>query len=785
MRIVRTVNDLKQCIYEIFENKINPDLNTKITDYIVDGTGDKQQLFWQCNVALNGTKLDMDKVAEFRDVVFQLNDYRQVLKGFVELLLFIKHFEHVSVFFSRIFVAQVGNVKYRGSAQNYTIEQRYFDRFIECIKFCDIPKEYYIPYFLAIFRSGADSLMFIYKDPLKEFLDTTLKDGENDFIKLLIDDNNLEGLEYFLRSNTAKTLEIIMNNYLNGNDNLQNLKILLKYKQEIFNSIEGILTTGDDERIAKVIHLLLEFKERQVNDRLVSLMKTTESPRIRSLLERELGFMKSVAYGSEQEFITAINTKVTKIQERLYGARLKGYFAKHNLGKDEFESKAITFVMETIKSIPDETIYDMYEYFKYLPRFTLQTLAEVVYEISLAKDKLANSKWAIRLICLFADKNVLNDFALTIKQWFANNKKHTGATYFIYCLGAARREEFVEICKNVLKYDLSKKDIKYINKCLSEYSSSADMAKNEIEDSLVDDFGIDLSGRRLFDLKNRQLELEFDNDLNIKITNVKTQKAARISDNVVFEGGNLKAYIKSMQKEVRKQTKRFYKNFLENRVYTIEGFNKYVMGHNLLRIIAERVIWGKYRNDKLLEVFRVQNGEFIHLSGSYVLDGEEYDIALLNPLDVVGQMESVIERYGSSVINQLRLPVYNVYEYAPSSLWVDSFSGFFCNAKLFIVRLQKLGYRINDLDAGNMYSVLAKENKNLDLLTVVQFDKVKLGNEGAYTTTISKIMFYKLSQLTKERKRYILSNDAAIMLGEMSPKILNNEIAQIHLSCKN
>ena len=163
MRIVRTINDLKQAVYELFENKISGELATKITDFIVEGVGDKQQLFWQCNVSLNGAKLDMNKIAEFRDVVFQLNDYRQVLKGFVELLLFIKHFEHLSVFFSRIFVAQVGNVKYRGIAQNYSIEQRYFDRFIECIKYCDIPKEYYIPYFLAIFRSGADSLMFIYK----------------------------------------------------------------------------------------------------------------------------------------------------------------------------------------------------------------------------------------------------------------------------------------------------------------------------------------------------------------------------------------------------------------------------------------------------------------------------------------------------------------------------------------------------------------------------------------------------------------------------------------------
>ena len=82
-------------------------------------------------------------------------------------------------------------------------------------------------------------------------------------------------------------------------------------------------------------------------------MKTTESPKIKSLLERELGFMKSVAHGSEQEFITAINTKVTKIQERLYGARLKGYFAKYNLGKDEFESKAITYARRADKAEPE------------------------------------------------------------------------------------------------------------------------------------------------------------------------------------------------------------------------------------------------------------------------------------------------------------------------------------------------------------------------------------------------------------------------------------------------
>ena len=33
MRIIRTINDLKQAVYELFENKINNDLAVKVTDF--------------------------------------------------------------------------------------------------------------------------------------------------------------------------------------------------------------------------------------------------------------------------------------------------------------------------------------------------------------------------------------------------------------------------------------------------------------------------------------------------------------------------------------------------------------------------------------------------------------------------------------------------------------------------------------------------------------------------------------------------------------------------------
>ncbi len=782
MKIIRTIDDLKNCLNDIYSDKRGNELAQKITGLIVEQEGDKQQLFLRAFSMLNGDKLNIDKVAEFRDVVFQLNDYKQVLKLFVEFLLFIKHFEHLSVFFNRIFLAQIGNFKYRGTKKMYSIEERYFDRFVECIKFCEIPKEYYIPYFLAIFKSGSDSAMFIFKEPLKEYLDTSLKEELDGFIQLLLNDNNTEGLEYFLTTNTSRTLSIIMENYLSGNDSLQNSKILMAYKRECFNSIEEVIKSGDEEKTVRAIHLLLEFKDRQANDRLLALMSETQSAKVKNLLERELGYIKSIAYPSEQEFITAINTKVKKIQERLYGARLKGYFQRYNLGKDEFEAKAITFVMETIKSIPDETIFDMYEYFKYLPKEMLQTLASVVYEISLQKNKLAKSKWAIRLIALFGKRETVFEFSQEIKKWFTTSN-NSGAIYYIYCLAESRRTEFIDVCKDLLKSEPPAKFVKIINKRLKEYSENISLAKSEMQDSLVDDFGLDLSGKKLFNLPSRQLELGFDNDLNIKIINVKTQKMARISDSVKYENGTLKEHIKAIQKEIRTQIKRFKNNFLEDRVYTKEGFSKYVLSHNLLRLVAEKLIWGKYRNGKLYEVFSLHNGEEIHLSGTYLLKEDEYDIALLHPLDIVDQVSSITERYGKSIINQLETPVFESHKYSPNAVWVDSFAGVFCNAKLFIVRLQKLGYKINDLDTTNMYSSLAKANTTLDLLTVVNFDRVKLGGEGDYTTTISKIMFYKLSQLTKNGKKYVVANVDPITLGNMNPKILSNELAQIYLAC--
>ena len=171
--------------------------------------------------------------------------------------------------------------------------------------------------------------------------------------------------------------------------------------------------------------------------------------------------------------------------------------------------------------------------------------------------------------------------------------------------------------------------------------------------------------------------------------------------------------------------------------------------------------------------------------GNVILDDfDSYTIALLQPYDLFEQKERLRDRVGNTLFNQIDFPVFDSSNFSSQSNCVDSFSGFFCDAKLFITRLEKLKYKIYNLDNKNEYSVLAKENKNLNLITTIEFNKLKLNNETS-STTINEIRFYDSSKCSKSGKNFMLDKKDAKMLADMEPHVLSNELAQIFLASKS
>ena len=160
-------------------------------------------------------------------------------------------------------------------------------------------------------------------------------------------------------------------------------------------------------------------------------------------------------------------------------------------------------------------------------------------------------------------------------------------------------------------------------------------------------------------------------------------------------------------------------------------------------------------------------------------------IAVCHPLDVQDNLEQISNLCGKLLFDQLSFPYFEKASFGTNAIAIDKFNGMFVNANLFITRLEKLTYRINFLGKDLYYNTLAKANEELDMLTVVEFDRVKLNDEANYTTTISTIRFYKLSSMPRDGKNYLLSKGEPMPLIAIDDRVLSNEIALIFRAAEN
>ena len=98
-----------------------------------------------CDV-LSKVSLNDSGLYNVSDMLFQLRDYRFYLGYIVRLLLNSHHYDEIAKFFSHMFVNHIGDVSYVSKDYNYEYNERYFDRFVESIKYCQIDNFKILPF---------------------------------------------------------------------------------------------------------------------------------------------------------------------------------------------------------------------------------------------------------------------------------------------------------------------------------------------------------------------------------------------------------------------------------------------------------------------------------------------------------------------------------------------------------------------------------------------------------------------------------------------------------------
>ena len=786
MIFLRSLEQLQELFINAFKTVYTESEAKKIADFVVNGSGDAMDII-DLAKAKRGEEFDKNTFGELSQVVFQLNDYKFVLKNYVEFLLAGFQFESVCSFVNRLFVSNVGNFTYKSVQKQYSLSERYFDRFVEIIKYCNIADELLMPFFIEILKADASSLCYNYKSPLKEYLKLYMQTAHEKLFAYVTKEKIYDCFEYLLEADTNKTLKFIIEGYIDGSLDCAGVikTYITKYKQESFNLLEGYCHSSNEEVSYKAIGLLLLFKgDWGVDNFLNGIYEKNPSLRVKKIVSKELEIDKFNKFESQEAYVNEVLKQVPLVQERLYGLRLRRYYEQNEL-TEEFENKSATFMMETFKTLSNETLLRyMPEYFAFATQETKERIASVVYSVACDREKLNGSKWALRLIACFGNKLLLDKMYDVVTTWL-KTLKNSDADYFFRCLALCKRAEIIEFVK-LLRQDKSieAKKLKKIEKALDIYCEVSGKSYDEVDFLLTPDFGLDGNGERNFDLGRRIVKIMLDKDCSVKVFNAETGKVGRIADDVVCGETNLKEYIKAIEKEVSKQKKKFYSMFLNHVVLSYEDFEKYILKHNLLKIVASNILWGKYKNDRLYETFKIKNSDLKHISGSYMTD-TDYSVAQVHPLDLKDNVLAVKNLAGNLLYAQLDIPVFDVNEFSANAVSVDKFNGIFVGANLFITRLEKLTYKINDLGKDFYYNTLIKANEKLNFLTVVEFDRVKLGEEQNFTTTVSSIRFYKLNSMPKDGKNYMLSRGETMPFTAINPRVFSNELALIFKAAEN
>ncbi len=776
MKYVRNFDDFKKFSFEFFDSFLSQQLSEELVNSFILNIGDEQSLEQRALESIKLHPLGENEVAEYGEVILQLGDFKSLLKKFVELLLKSQSYEQLCAFLNRIFLPQIGEKRYHSSKKGYTIAERYFDRFVEIIDFCKIDKGLYLPFFLAIFNSTSESKMFVYKEPLKEYLDVFLS-GDDSFISSLISSESKTGIDEYTSLNNQKTVKSLIYDYAFGEINNSSIikKLLVKNKQESFVILDELLQNEDEQVRLRACQMLALVKEdRRVMDRLKYIYLTTLDNKIKGYLEKECAINSLENFASEQTFLSFVEENIGAPQERLFGARLKRFYEEENLDNSGLSGKILTFVLEFFKSRDTNMqIAFVKEYLKFVAKNTLEKLARVVFKVGLARKKLLKSKWALRLIAVYGDENLLKELT---NEFVVSNEKDN-LKYFVDIMSQAGNEQILCVVRELLEHNSSPKQEKFLEKKLKSYSQRSNQSYDDIQDKLASDFGFDSMGERTFDMGNKTLVAKINSDLSISLYNKATGKRARIQSSDSYEGENLKVVIKNIEKGIKKERKRLYNAYLEFRQYDKESFKTCILENNLLFFMAKRLFWGKYKVEGLAEICILDDdGKFKHVAGNMLTEGE-YSLAILQSVDGTEYKNALIGRI-DMLFDQFSLPIYIPNEMAMNTNYVDVANGKFCNAKLFVTRLEKMKYKINDLDAKGEFGMLVKENKVLNMLTCVMFDRVNLYNLDM-PTTLSRVRFYDLTKLTKSGKNYNLSSSEALMLGSINVRVLSNEVGLI------
>ena len=727
MEILRNVSQINEKLIDLFgfkeedlENFLNEIMSDELIKNTVENVGD-----------LSGKKAELNSL---RELIFQLQEYLTPLCNLIKMLLYSKNYDLIYDLVTKIFVGQIGNIRYQSkSATNFT--ERYFDRFIEIVKNCKISSEAYIPFIASIFKTEKLDGIALWKRPALEYLQNFYNENEDWLLKFI--NSNPEQkygiLEAIIQFNTMKGVALLIDNFTNEQleEELEHsLQIIKEHKRDILNYMDREMVSADEDKLSKFTQIMLAMdNDPEVVSRLKDLFDRTDTEKVKELISNKWGISETMNIKTEKQFLNAVRKKIKEPQERSLGVPFDNLHVKLKSGYPA-DNAMYTFIIYLFKEEKNLNNLEKLKILKtnILEENSVHEFAYKMFKVLSSKPDINQAKWCIRMFCLFADDELLKEILEFLIELFKQGRNKEGR-YLALCLIHCGYKDVVLAFKRLLAIHNSYIE-ENIDFFINELARVTNIDKNELLDMLVPD---------------------------------------------VFT-----------EEEYNKQKLRLYDAFISGRLYTKEEFTNLFINNIIYNELGKNLVFGEYKFGRLHNAFIVENKEIKFLIGQPLPEQEvegidgKVGIGIIHSLDCDFRYEKIFNYFDNPPFTQFKSTNFDVSEANRSNISVSRFIGTFVDAHKFMDMMKRYGFKINKTEEEVEFYSMVHEMPTLNILTEVEFESKQ--TENSATATIGAIRFYNLDSTMKAKEKFITQKANALSISAIPYRFYDFVLSAVYYS---
>ncbi len=412
---------------------------------------------------------------EVCDMLFQLKDYKFYLSYLIQIMLYSKHYNDIAKFMSHMFVGHIGDSYYVSKDLNYEYAERYFDRFIEAVKYAEIDNFKIIPFLFYIYFSGVDEPCYKFLRPCKEFLKGIITNNEASFLNYInTEPEYKKGYTIYVQLFPEKGAQRLIDNLINENyfSKEELYEIFLINKEISLNELYAYIVKQSGEKQKIALNFYLSFSQ-DVKNTLPALFEQIKNDDLKLLLKDEIELSKNLKFESVKDFVDFVELDLNLQSEIGISNKFLVYFKNGQKVSD----KVLTYIFNFFKSVSSPLVIKKYSYLKqFFLESEMATLGRNLFNTMGGKITNEN-KWIVALISTICNDYLVAEVVNLVPTCLGNAEL---SNFVLGCLVETNNPQVVSLIKQ-LYMESNNKDVETVNHIKGLQSFILSIEKNGYE----------------------------------------------------------------------------------------------------------------------------------------------------------------------------------------------------------------------------------------------------------------------------------------------------------------